>query len=84
MDGFDIHRHAARAQDAFDGVGDLGRHRFLGLQSLGEDLHDAGQLADADNPIGRQIRDMGRTQDRHHMMFAMALERDAPSMTMSS
>ena len=76
MRGLDDHRHAARPQHMVDGVADLRGEPFLDLQALGENVHDARELGDADHAPGRQVADMRLADDRHDMMLAMAFQAD--------
>ena len=74
--GLDQHGHAARAQRRLDGIGDLGRHGLLRLQALGEDLHHAGDLGDADDAAVGQVGDVRHAQERRHVVLAVALDAD--------
>jgi hypothetical protein len=75
--GVDQHRDAGGAEVILDGVGDLHGHGLLGLETLGEDLDQAGQLGEADHLAGRHVRDPGLAQERRHVVLAMALHVDA-------
>ena len=68
---------ALRLEDVIDGVGDLRRHLFLDLQTLGIDVDDARQLADADHAAVGNVGHPGLADDRRHVVLAMALEADA-------
>ncbi len=59
-----------------DRVGDPRRHLLLDLQAAGVDLDNPGELADADDPTIGQVADVSLADDRHHVVLAMALERD--------
>jgi hypothetical protein len=63
-------------QGVFDAVGDLRGELFLHLEAAGEAVDHAGQLADADDAVGRQIADVRAADDRRHVMLAVALELD--------
>ncbi len=74
--GVDHHRHTGRVQGFLDALGDLCGEFFLYLEAARVALHHAGQLADADHPVGRHVADMCTADDRRHVVLAMALELD--------
>src|SRR3546814_3854197 len=51
-------------------------HLLLDLQPPGIGLDDAGKLADADDPLIRQIGNMRLADDRDHVVLAMRNEAD--------
>src|SRR5512139_3338966 len=61
---------AARLQDFLQGVGDLRRELLLDLQAEGEGVDHAGELADADDAVVRQVADMDPADDPHHVVVA--------------
>ena len=63
-------------QRRLDGVGDLGGHGLLRLQALGEDLHHARDLGDADDAAVGQVGDVRHAQERRHVVLAVALHAD--------
>ena len=75
--GVDQHGDAGGREVVLDGVGDLHGHGLLGLETLGEDLDQTGQLGETDDLAGRHVRDPGLAQERRHVVFAVALHVDA-------
>ena len=59
-------------------VGDLRGQPFLDLQIAGEELDDAAELAQADDPLVGQIADVRDPVERQQMMHAERVERDRP------
>ena len=76
MNRLDQHGGTARLQGAHDGIGDLRRHGFLGLQAAGEDFDDARQLRNANDPLRRQIGNMDAADEGRDMVLAMRVELD--------
>ncbi len=74
MLGAHDHRYTTRLQHRFDRFGDLHGHFLLNLQAASIGFDDPRQLADADDPLMRQISHMCSPDDGNHMMFAMADE----------
>src|SRR3546814_4115531 len=74
--GLDDHRHAARVQDAVEGVGDLVRHALLDLQAPRIDVHQARELGDPHHALAGQVGDVGNAADRGHVVFAGGAQRD--------
>jgi hypothetical protein len=69
----DEDRHAAR----FEYVVDSWQFAQLDLQTLGEGFNNAGELADADHSVVRQVSDPRPSQDRCHVMLAVAFKWNA-------
>ena len=76
MRRFNHHGHTLGLQHLFDGIRHLCRQLFLDLQPLGINFQNARQLADAHHAALRQVSDMRATNDRHHVVFAMAFHAD--------
>ncbi len=74
MAGIDHDGNTARLEDVVKRIGDLRRHLLLNLQPFGKAIEEAGEFADADDPVTRQIRNMRMTDDRRKVMLAMAFE----------
>lgn len=70
------HAGAAGIQFLHHQIGDLLRHPLLHLRPFRDDLHDAGQLAQADDLAVRDIGDVGLAEERQQMVFAHAFEVD--------
>jgi hypothetical protein len=58
-------------------IGDLRSQSLLDLQSASISLHDPSQLGNANDSAVRDISDPCASNNRCHVMFAMALERYA-------
>ena len=67
---------AARVEMPVDRVGDLSRHPLLHLQAMRKAVHQARELADADDFAG-QVTDARLAVERQQMMLARRVERDA-------
>jgi hypothetical protein len=52
------------------------RQLLLDLEAAGVDFDEASELADADDPVIRQIGEMAAADDRHHVMLAVRLQAD--------
>src|SRR5690606_14774588 len=76
MDRFEHDGHAARLQHLGERVRDLRGHLLLNLQPLAVNLDDAGQLADADDAVGRDVGHMRLADDGRDVMLAMGFEAD--------
>jgi hypothetical protein len=74
--GVGVHRDAARLQHLVDRLGDLHRHRLLGLQAAREHVHDAGELRQADDAGARVIGHVHDAVERQHVVLALGVERD--------
>jgi hypothetical protein len=59
-------------------AGNLRRHFFLNLEALGMGIDHLRELADADDTATRNIGHPRPSDDRRQVMFAIALEADAP------
>jgi hypothetical protein len=57
-------------------AGDLLRHPLLHLRPLGEQLDDARQLGQAEDPLARQVADGRRPGERQQVVLADGGERD--------
>jgi hypothetical protein len=54
-------------------VGDLLGESFLNLGPVGEQLHDPGELGQAEYPLARQVGNIGAPDKRQEMMLAQGL-----------
>ena len=65
-------------QHLVDGVGDLGGHPLLDLQATGVAIDQPGQLRKTGDAavLGRDIRHVRLTQERHQVVLAQRSERD--------
>src|ERR1700730_5221570 len=70
-------RNTLRFKDIIDRIGDLSRHLFLDLQTLGVDLKHASELADANHATAWNISHPSLPDDGRHVMLTMALEANA-------
>ena len=64
------------ASSALEPVGDLHRHALLDLQAPGEEVHDAGELGQADDPLAGQVADVGHAVEREQVVLAQRVEGD--------
>ena len=70
------HRDALRLEVRLDRVRDLLGQLLLHLQALGEDVHHARELAQADDaPVGN-VRHVRLADERHHVVLAVAVHLD--------
>src|ERR1700730_221113 len=76
MPGFDDDADALRSDFFFDGLGNLAGHALLNLQAAGEHVDQARDLAETDDPLARQIRDVGFSEKRQQVVLAEAEEFD--------
>ena len=76
MLALDHHGHALGLENVADGIGDLYRHFFLDLKALRIDIDQTRQLADADDPVGGQVGDVGDADNRRHVVLAVGAEVD--------
>src|SRR5688500_19873972 len=63
MGGIDHHTHPARSEYLIDAACDLRGELFLHLEASCITVHDACQLADADDLVGGQVADVRPTDD---------------------
>src|SRR5690606_32313362 len=68
--------HPLRLHHDLNAMSDLHGHRFLHLETAGEGLDDASELADADDLAVRQITDVDLAHDGRHVVLAVRLETD--------
>src|SRR5581483_3562782 len=66
------HADALRLDDPLDGLGDLGGKAFLHLQASREDVHQSGELAEANHFAARNVGDVHLPVKRQEMMLAKA------------
>jgi hypothetical protein len=78
MLGLDDDRDTSRCERLFDTSADLCGHGFLCLETACISINDPCQLANAHHPVFGQISDLGGSDNRHHVMFAMRLKGDVP------
>ena len=71
MTGIDNDADAPWPEHGFNAVCDLCCQFFLDLEATRECLDNACQLADADNLVTGQVTDVGNTDDRCHVVFAV-------------
>src|SRR5262249_49704729 len=76
MHRFDHNADTVRFEFGIDCIGNLGRQLFLNLQTSGESLDNAGELADTDDAAAWNIGDPSAAEDWRHMVLAMAFEGD--------
>src|SRR6266513_5982802 len=69
---------AARMDLFIDGFRDLRRQPFLNLQAAREHIHEALNLAQADDAAVRDVSDVGLAEKRQQMMLAQAEHLDVP------
>ena len=68
--GFADHRDAERIDLLADRLGDLVRHPLLDLQAAGKHVHEPRDLAEADDAVARNVRDVALAEKRQQVMFA--------------
>lgn len=78
MGSFQDYPDALWFEHRVDSVGNLCGHAFLDLQPFGVGFNDASQFRYADDAPVRHIGNPGMTDERRHVMLAMALKRDVP------
>src|SRR5260370_6809098 len=76
MAGFDNHANTLRSDFFLDGLRDLAGHALLNLQAARKHVYHAGDLAEPQNPLVRQIAHMGLAEERQQMVFAETEEFD--------
>src|SRR6266478_1097831 len=76
MAGFDDHADALRRDLFLDGVRDLAGQTLLNLQASSKGVHQAGDLAESQNSLVREIGHMGLAEKRQQVVFAKAEELD--------
>ena len=77
MRSFDDDCNTLRIKDIIDRIGDLSRHLFLDLQTLGLDLNHAGELTNANHTAAWNISHPSLPDNGRHVMLTMTLEADA-------
>jgi len=75
MLGTDDDRDASRFEMFLDRVRDLTREPFLDLKPAREAVHEARELADADD-LARQLSNRGSAEKREKMVLAHGLKGD--------
>ena len=78
MLGLEHDADAARSELVLQPVRDLDGHALLDLQVAGEQLDDPAELAQADDPVGRQVADVRDPVERQQVVHAERVERDRP------
>jgi hypothetical protein len=74
MCGLDNHRYAERLEHAVQANRNFSGHLFLNLKTFCIDIHKSRELRNPNNSIAREIADVGSTDDRGKVVFAMRLE----------
>src|SRR6478609_6827393 len=76
--GLDHHDHAARLQQADQGVRDLGGEPLLHLRSLGVDVDEPGELGEPGDlaVLARDVADVRHPGERHEVVLAHRPELD--------
>ena len=69
-------RDAERVELLLHGGRDLGGHALLHLEPAREDLDQARDLADADDPLARDVRDVRLAEERQDVVLAEREEID--------
>ena len=67
---------ALRRELALQPVGDLRGQPLLDLQRSGEGLDHARELGQPDDPLARQVGDVGDADERQQVVLAQRVERD--------
>ena len=68
------HRNTHWCQAFGDGVANLRRHGFLGLQAFREDLDHTGEFRNADDLLRGHIGNVGDAEDRNDVVLAVGTE----------
>jgi hypothetical protein len=68
--------HSLGLQSVGEPVSDLFGQPFLHLRTAGKVLHYPGQFRQTQNPVTRQLADMGDTHERQQVVFAHRPHRD--------
>ena len=68
--------HAERVDFLENRLGDLVGQALLNLEPPGEDIHQAGDLAQADHTAPRNVGDVALAEERQEMVLAQAVEVD--------
>src|ERR1700694_1729739 len=76
MAGFDNHADTLRSNFFLDGLRDLAGHALLNLQAARKHVDHAGDLAEAQDTLVRQIGHVGLAEERQQVVFAEAEEFD--------
>src|ERR1035441_7399952 len=76
MLGLEYHAHPLWLKLLMQPAGDLDDESLLELEIAGEEVNHAGELGQAEDPIGRQVGDVSDAMKRKHVVHAQRLERD--------
>ena len=76
MGGLHDHRHPLGTEVVHEQVGDLFGHPFLYLRAMRQGLHNAGQLAQAEDSAVGQVADVSVAHEWKKVMLADAVEGD--------
>src|SRR5712692_9521939 len=76
MAGFDNHANTLWSDFFLDGLGDLAGHALLNLQAAREHVNHAGNLAEPQHTLVRQLGHVGLAEKRQQVMFAETEEFD--------
>ena len=71
---FHHHTHALGTDGILDRLGNLFDQPLLDLQPAGKHIHNAGDLADPQYPVGGNIADMAYAEKRQHVVFAKTVK----------
>src|SRR6266850_4535775 len=71
---FDDHTHTLGTNFFLNGLCDLAGHALLNLQPASEHVYQAGDFAQSEHTLVRQVSDMGLAEEREQVVFAEAEE----------
>src|SRR3712207_776297 len=75
--GLEHHADALGLQVAVEPAGDLGGQALLDLEIAREELDDACELRQADDPLAWEVADVGDAHEREQMVLAQRVEGNA-------
>src|SRR6266850_6205751 len=71
---FDDHTHTLGTNFFLNGLCDLAGHALLNLQPASEHVYQAGDFAQSEHTLVRQVSDMGLAEEREQVVFAKTEE----------
>ena len=77
--GLDHDAHALRRELALKPAGDLGREALLNLQAARVQLDDPAELGQPQDPVPREVAEMGDAVEGKHVVLAERVEGDVAS-----